>query len=333
MIQQINGYALLSPFSNKDAGFSRWTTGKKNGTIYFIKEFLNPVFPIDSNVSPNIQTSMKKECARFVTNRTQIYTALNNASDGNLIRINEFFRVGSHFYIVTNNVPDKKYSLEEIAQLPYDKKLLLCRCLSHTISKIASNNIVHGDLKLTNILFHKTSGGAIVGKIIDFDGAFFEKTPPENPDDVDCDQVYIAPETLMFICGDDVKLTCKIDVFALGIIFHQIFSGELPIYDSSKYSFLSEALLGGDTIKMSPKVPELLKYLIERMLDVDPKKRISIHDTYNELGEMMGIHTASSTSRSASNPSVLTTNEKNTDKLTKSDNPMNNSYFHKAGSL
>ena len=59
MGEVLNGYKLLAPFQNRDAGFSRWTTGEKDGKVYFIKEFLNPVYPADSSLSEQITKEMK----------------------------------------------------------------------------------------------------------------------------------------------------------------------------------------------------------------------------------------------------------------------------------
>ena len=351
MKQRLNDYTLRAPFSNKDAGFSRWTTAEKEGKVYFIKEFLNPIYPSDDNVSQAIQESMIKECNRFVENRKKIYNEINEASDGNIIRINEFFRVWSHFYIVTENVEDSKYTLEDISKLPKEDKLLLCRCLAHSMRNLESYGIVHGDLKFTNIIFHKTKEGKIVGKIIDFDGAFFEEEPPEVDDDIDCDQVYIAPETLMFICGDDIALSSKIDVFALGIIFHQIFSNELPDFDTTKYGSLAETLLEGDTYNVSSRIPSDIASLINNMLMVDPDKRIKMSDVYTRIGIIMGIEKDSDEGISKaiesknekkvdtaiSDTSEVPDSEKNTDKLIRKENQKEeksmDNYFHKPKSL
>ena len=43
----MNEYELLAPFQNKNAGFSRWTYAVKDKKAYFLKEFLNPVYPME----------------------------------------------------------------------------------------------------------------------------------------------------------------------------------------------------------------------------------------------------------------------------------------------
>lgn len=70
-----------------------------------------------------------------------------------------------------------------------------------------------------------------------------DNDPPKYEDELGGDQVYLAPEACKFMCGEPVELTCKIDVFSLGIIFHQILAGVLPWFDSEQYDYVFEAVL------------------------------------------------------------------------------------------
>ena len=307
----INKYELIAPFQNKDAGFSRWTFAKKNGKIFFIKEFLNPIFPFDDDLDEKIKSDMLAVCNTYENKTKKLYQALNNTSDGNLVRIQDFFRVDSHYYITTEKINDDKIGLNEVAKLSYDDKLLLCRSMAHSLMKLERAHIVHADLKANNIILHRTRNNKIIGKIIDFDCSFFEDAPPENEDDLGCDQVYISPEALQFICGDEVSLTCKMDVFALGILFHQYYTGELPGYDTNEYGFLADALLDGADISVSPSVPKEIAVLIKKMLDCNPEKRPTMSGVYNYLGKVMKIEPAEKKEKKAA--------AKN--------------YFYKAGSL
>ena len=44
----IGHYTLLQPMTSNKSGFSKWGFCRKDDKDYFIKEFLNPVYPLDS---------------------------------------------------------------------------------------------------------------------------------------------------------------------------------------------------------------------------------------------------------------------------------------------
>ena len=102
--ESIHGYQLEAPFHNKNAGFSRWTFAKKDGEEYFIKEFLSPVYPTDPDLTSSIRKQKIDECNYYSDSRTRIYQGINRVSDGHLVRVQEFFRSDSHFYIVTERI-------------------------------------------------------------------------------------------------------------------------------------------------------------------------------------------------------------------------------------
>ena len=70
------------------------------------------------------------------------------------------------------------------------------------------------------------------------------------------------------------------DVFALGLVFHQILTGKRVGFDANKYSYPFEALLNGEKLYCDRSVPEELQELLVSMLDSDPKKRIKLEDAW-----------------------------------------------------
>ena len=94
---------------------------------------------------------------------------------------------------------------------------------AHSVYRLHENGIVHGDLKPENILLKRLESGAVTAKLIDFDNCFWEREVLPANKEIHGDPVYFAPETGPAIIGDeDKRLSVKIDVFALGLIFHQI---------------------------------------------------------------------------------------------------------------
>lgn len=285
MEERINEYMLLAPFQNENAGFSRWTYAKRNGRDYFLKEFLNPIYPDQDSLSEKLRQNLIYTCQKFEEKKCNLYKAIDDASDGNLVRIFEFFRYDSHYYIAMPRVKSEKISFKDIARLPFEDRILLCRTAAQSIMKMHDAHIVHSDIKENNVMIHKTRTGKFTAKIIDFDCSFFESDPPKNEDDLGGDQIYLSPEACMFFCGNEVKLCCKMDIFALGLLFHQYLTGELPYFDTSEYDYAHEAVLDDSMIVVSNALQEPLRSMIANMLAKDPDDRIDIYTVFNTLGQ------------------------------------------------
>lgn len=286
MADMINNYELLEPFQNQNAGFSRWTTAFKNGKRYFLKEFMDPKYPDQESLKENLRRTRIKECEAFEVAKRNLYTAINKASDGNLTRITEFFRADSRYYLATEWIDQDSLKFSQIAGMSLKDKLLLCRTAAHSLAALHSEKIAHSDIKETNVLVRLSKGGKPVAKIIDFDSSFFEYSPPDNEDELGGDQVYLSPEACMFFCGEDVNLTCKMDVFALGLLFHQYMTGELPYFDKNEYDYAHEAVLDDVILRAdTADIPAPMGRIIEGMLLADPEKRSSASDVYIHLTE------------------------------------------------
>ena len=98
MSEMIGGYEVKEPLSNKNAGFSKWGFGEKDGKTWFLKEFLSPVYPV--NRGEMTEKSMQRkltQCHEYEIDKIRLFSQLGRASDGNLLRIHEFFRYGSKF--------------------------------------------------------------------------------------------------------------------------------------------------------------------------------------------------------------------------------------------
>jgi serine/threonine protein kinase len=282
----MNHYVLDRPFSNQDAGFSRWTTAKKSGKEYFLKEFLDPVYPISTSLSEALIERRKKECEAYEQKRIRYYKRINEKSDGNLVRIDEFFRYDSHYYIATKRVRPSGIGPKELRTFHLNDRLFLCLSLAHTASLMHEGQIVHADIKESNIIITRTAGGKLIGKIIDFDNGFLEEEPPEYEDELGGDQVYFSPEGCLFVNEQEAKLTCKMDVFAFGLLFHQYLTGDLPGFNKEEYSYPHESVLDGQPLIISDILPEELRKMMEDMLKADPDQRCSMDHVYEVLKDM-----------------------------------------------
>ena len=285
MEEIINGFELIDPLQNRDAGFSRWTFARRNGRVFFLKEFLDPVYPVNREIGERQMQARILACRDFEKKSGACYRAINEASDGNAVRIEAFFRWESHYYVAMERVRSAGLKIRDIAALPLEQRIGLCRNVAHSISGLHERGVVHADLKDKNVLIKRTKKNTLTAKIIDFDCSFLENYPPDSEDEFSGDQVYLAPEACLFLCGErDVPLTSKLDVFSLGILFHQYLTGAFPGYDQSEYSYLHEAVLDGHPAEISDEIENpALRDMLENMLEADPGDRCSMREVLQVL--------------------------------------------------
>lgn len=285
----INGYVLEKELTNNNAGFSRWGFGEKDGRQYFIKEFLSPVYPEDESVfSPKQFEAKKKGCQMFEEEKTKLYRMINEATDGNIMCIEEMFRYGSKYYISMKRVRSLDVAYDKMSFVPYPDRLRLACILAHSLMSLHAKGIVHGDLKWSNIIFCQSSGGIGMSvKIIDYDNSFLIDNPPKNHGDFNVDQIYCAPETFLYLEEEDVKLGTPIDVFAFAVIIYQILTGQLPVLPAD-YDYLYETALDEQPVGFVTYLEPRLTDLIRRMLSLDPNMRPDMVEVYNTLAAVAG---------------------------------------------
>ncbi len=272
---EIRGYQIRGELKTTNSGFSKWGFADKGGKTYFIKEFIDPVYPVCTDVlEPAMIERKKRICKEFEDRTALLYREINNCSDGNLVYIEDFFREGSHYYLTMEKVTAVSMSL--IKRLPREDRIRVCKTLIHSIGRMHQRGIVHADIKLDNIMFRELPSGKITAKVIDFDNSFWESEPPDPEEEVHGDPVYMAPETFRMMETEEGALTRAIDVFALGLVFHQIFTGELPGFDRSAYDYPFESVLDGAGLSYSMEIPEEWRNMIIRMTEKDVDRRISL---------------------------------------------------------
>lgn len=272
-MERLGDYVLSGTMTNKDSGFSVWCFGERSGQAYFIKEFLSPKYPHEDPYSPPELIERKKsECRAFEEKKRKLYGVLNQYSDGNSVRIRDFFRVGSKYYVATPKVDARDMSVERIATMPEKEIRRLCAIVAHAAGSFHAGGLVHGDIKPNNILFATTRNNSCTAKLIDFDSSFLESDPPSMEDEIVGDQIYFSPEAWLVTYGYEAELTCKMDVFALGILFHQYFTGALPGFDPEA-EYPGKAVAQGMELTMSPRLPDDVALLLRQMTEEDPRLR------------------------------------------------------------
>ena len=283
-LEMLGDYRLTTQLTSQNSGFSVWGYGIKNGREYFIKQFLSPKYPENDNISsPQRLQKRLALCEDFEYSKRRLYQTLNRCSDGNALRVHEFFRVGPNYYISTQKITAPSWDIERIAALRDVDKRRLCATIAHAVASFHEGGLVHADLKHTNILVSHGTSGIMTAKVIDFDSSFLETNPPLPGEEIIGDQVYFSPEACLHIWGEEVPLTCKMDVFALGVLFHQYFTGKLPAFDEENFCYPGEAVANGEMLTLAPELPAPLAQLLGSMLSPDPQDRPAAAEVFEAL--------------------------------------------------
>lgn len=277
----INGYELEGELSMRDAGNSRWGFCSKGGHSYYIKEFLKPVYPESTDeLSPRLVERKRRACENFYRQKLAFYDALMRSRTGNNMVVHDFFRSGSRYYVVTDRVFAAPMKPADVARLSDTKKMVFLRALVYSVAALHTNRIVHADLKPDNLLVKRTTEGYVTPKVIDFDAGFLEN---DIPQEVAGDFVYLAPEARLRMEDASVSIDHKIDVFALGILMHQYWTGEVPGFPA-KYHYAFEAVLNNEPLTFKANFPVSLRVPALKALQKKPQDRPDATELLRDLG-------------------------------------------------
>ena len=201
-------------------------------------------------------------------NESEIMVKIKNK---NSVNLKEVFDTKQYFYIIMELCI---YSLDEYLKmkknLSIDEIKYILNQLNNTFKLLSKENIIHRDLKLSNILLsldqiNKTTiklSDYGISKIFDDD---ITNTKNGTP-------LTMAPEVIK---GEFVSIKC--DIWSLGIIIYFMYFGEYPYNGNSEYQIIKNM--------ESKKLKEIndieLNDLVNKMLMQDEKKRISWNDYFN----------------------------------------------------
>ena len=280
---EVNGYRISHPLVAAGGGNCKWGFAKKYGKEFFIKEFLSPKYP-DQNIE--ISDAMRKiqirECNEWFEMHSRVYRAILKNAGGNLILPLDFFRFQNHFYLVTEKIESNGMKFDDIYRKSMEQRHMLLKVLAYEFSCLAESGVVHSDVKPDNLILKSTIDGYFTVKIIDFDGSFLSNELPD-PDSIIGDSVYYSPEAILYMIMEEGEITPKADIFALGIVFHQILCGKLPQYDTEQFASIGETVLNKQEVILSNQISCEYQELIQSMLYVEAKERPSAAQVFQRL--------------------------------------------------
>lgn len=270
---RILGYTLVTNGA-VSSGRCTWAFAEKDGKRYFVKQFNSPKYPINGSPgSTKSNDERLRRCRTFEAAQRRILESIRHkiASGGSIVAPVEFGRAGAAYYKVYDRIDVANLTPEKIAGMASERKFLIMRVVAHSLSILHKERIVHGDLKPANILIKISDTGVYTSKLIDFDDSYFDGEPPDDAEMVVGDPAYYSPELLDYILTNDPKkrvlITTKSDIFALGLIFSEYWTGGLPTFDEIKFSSCAAAALGGAGLSLpDSSMPVEVCGLIKRMI-------------------------------------------------------------------
>jgi tetratricopeptide (TPR) repeat protein len=176
--------------------------------------------------------------------------------------------------------------------LPVESVLRYGAQVADALSHAHERNIVHRDLKTANVVL--TPEGR--AKVLDFglakqmeeelQGATRSKAPLTQEGAIAGTLHYMPPEVLRGEPAD-----ARSDIWALGVVLHEMASGKLPFEGKTGYE-LSSAILHRTPAALPPQAPAGLRAIIQRCLAKEPGERYRSASEVRAALEALGSDTA-----------------------------------------
>ncbi len=149
--------------------------------------------------------------------------------------------------------------------LPMARAVVMMSQILAGIAHVHANGLLHGDIKPANILI----GASGIPRVTDF--GISRRAVKAAGESVRCGTVqYTAPE-----CLSDHPADYRSDVFALGLLFHEMLTGK-PVFDggndySTIYRILNEPPAPPSVL--NPRIDRRLDDIVLKALERDPSRR------------------------------------------------------------
>mmetsp|Transcript_6408 Transcript_6408/g.11143 ORF Transcript_6408/g.11143 Transcript_6408/m.11143 type:complete len:477 (+) Transcript_6408:1555-2985(+) len=213
--------------------------------------------------------------ARFINE----FELLRRTDHPNIVTLYEYYEDNHNFYLVQEMcsggelltiILNRQQGFSEVRAAFYIKQVLSAVCHCHSL------NIVHRDLKPDNLLLENKHPSSML-KVIDFGISCLKSTRHKLTQRTGTIQ-YMAPEIFKNSYNE------KCDIWSCGVILFILLSGKMPFGGSTDREII-QAITRGKYTMIGPEwtsITEEAKTLVKKMLQVDPLKRPSAEECFND---------------------------------------------------
>lgn len=292
---QIKGYKFDESQRIITGSASAFKAVKSSGDEYFLKCYSDISRPSDKMTNPKQRQQRNDAFDDFAKRRRNMRDALScytTVPDGNIVVPLEYFEYDGKFYSATMWKDISSLSVKEVSGLPVKDKLMILKTAASNLKNLHSMHVLHLDIKPDNMpVYIRKASGTVAVALIDFDESVaINKDTLPDPMYMRVTENYVPFEHYAYKLdkgdGKIPPISYKTDIFSLGLIFYEYWTGIKTQY-----------ILDGDKVRKMPwwaslkqleiffpkKMPEYLKSLIAHMLDRDPDKRPSAEEVFNIL--------------------------------------------------
>ena len=204
---------------------------------------------------------------------------LKNLDHPDIVRIMEFYNTEKYYYIINEYCPGGEL-FDQVNKIFSETQIaVMFRQILSGLAYLHSNNIIHRDLKLENILIKEiekskeTNEDLFVLKIIDFGTAkIFDKNKKAKA--IVGSSYYIAPEVL------NKKYNRECDLWSAGVILYMFIVGEPPFNGKDDREIMEKVKKGNYSKKYERwlNASNEVKDLISKLLIYEPERRLTALD-------------------------------------------------------
>ena len=254
---------------------------KKTNELRAVKIFNKEKIKVNLFSQFEEKEEMLKLYENKLLNEVNIMKLLCNQENDNinLVKFYEYFNNEKEFSIIMELCDDNLSRLLSSKETGFNKDEIkdVLQQLNNTFKLFVKNNIIHRKLKLEEILikFTKEKRSKFIVKLSDFGCAEKLLTPNQKCNEQVGTPLYMAPEILK-----DEDYDYKVDLWSLGIMIYRLYFKRSPFLGQTLIGLLHN-ILQYENKHLEKTGDKLLDDLIEKLLTVDPKKRITWEEYFN----------------------------------------------------
>ena len=201
----------------------------------------------------------------------------------NILKIIEYYKDEKNYYIITEllNGGDLSDFIMKFKKCNERIVASIMKQLLSALNYLHFNGIVHRDIKLENIMIHKKNEkiddiDSFEIKLIDFGESIYFKENEYLSDTVGS-PYYVSPEVL------NKNYNEKCDIWSSGVVLYIMLTGRFPFFGNTSHKLYENIKTGKyrKTGKEYKAISKEGKKLIEQMLTLNPKKRITASQCLN----------------------------------------------------